>query len=146
MLHIERQYTETGGGICKGQEGESWPSYNDSYREYTYGSAYKKESIEPKKLFGSYESIEVEEEIFLAKGVYLAIAVYSDGGTFQTTRGYEEILGLFLDEKTAKEYLDFATDDEVENCSAVPDDYRYRPWSGYFASLMEKKVIYLEVK
>lgn len=84
-----------GGEICKGQENDAWPSFEDSYQSFDLLSITK-ENVSP-----------YHEQFLLhipkgTKGLHVVVVRYRDGGTFSSTSGYGSIQGVFLTAEEAR--------------------------------------------
>lgn len=118
----------TGGEICEGQEGESFPDREPTYYTFT-----------PKQLFkgnpnGHWlaEEIESEEEFKDGQGVFLAWIKYSSGDTFGCSYGHKHIVGVYSSSERASKALK----EELHGSG-------YKPWEGYFESLESTEIDFI---
>lgn len=73
----------------------------------------------------SFEDTLEIEDVKAGDFLYLAYALYTDGGTFGCTHGYFHLLGLFKTPEEVKGAID----------KAEKNGGDYFPWNSYFASL-----------
>lgn len=119
----------SGGEVCKGQENDAWPNFEDEYVEFlNYGIALSR----PAREWGDWEEVSVTSKLPLMAGdtVYTVVARYFDGSTFGRTCGLWEYLGGFTDRQEAENLVKKIKEREKQKA----DKYAY-PWDGYFAGL-----------
>lgn len=131
-LYLSYDENESGGQICRGQENDPWPTYEDLERFF-----------EPKCLYRQHpgdicvETISVTPEMFKAKELYLLVVRYGSGDTFGSSSGNWRILGLFQTSDQAEKYKK----------KVLSNDYDgYKPWEGYFECLEGFEIHKLSVK
>lgn len=132
----------SGGEICKGDEGSSWPSYEPEYIELVPCAVTMDTGEYPLKggrVFIDFEPI-------VGERIYITVARYTTGCTFGIIYGRVAILGGY---KTKEEALDAATNKEYANelqeqyiTANNREDFtleytekpsiNYHPWVGYF--------------
>lgn len=139
-------YYEEGGQVRAGDENEDWPNYEDTIR---YNSDFVIHRTEP---CGRFISGKEREYMVLPdltplsnNRAFLVYALYSDGGTFGSTRGYVSVLGVFGTAVEACAYAERSRRGDSVPVSdwyagADPKDLSMRPWSGYFARLESVEV------
>jgi hypothetical protein len=139
---IYLMYSEyrSGGEVCAGQEGDSWPDYEDAHIEVTFHYLFRN----PRN--GVFcDSYEIDPKLLKNDELYLAVAYYYDGNTFGRTYGYWSVQGVFATSKEAEEKL--AQDISDGESAAAKHNYKdYKPWNGYFSGLMHTDVVSLRVE
>ena len=83
---------------------------------------------------GWSEEIEVSEEIFNSKTVFLVVVRYSDGDTFGTTFGHWNIMAVYNLKTKARQLKERIENNKLEKTDKY-GDWKTKPWTGYFASL-----------
>jgi hypothetical protein len=115
----------SGGGICEGEENESFPNQEDEFNEYTILGVYTKPGNWHEEVDVSFDPAE-----FIGKQLYIVSVTYTTGDTFGTSYGHVAIKGVFTNQE------------EAENlCTSINDGtYKgYAEWDGYFESLESVK-------
>lgn len=115
-------------------ESGSW-YHTDRHYSYIYTFAYAKE-IDADKLWSEqFKTFKVSKELYETLTIaYLPIVEYSSGSTFGCSYGNQEVLGVFATHPEAEAYLK----NTLNSCGA-------QPWTGYFDSLTDTKIISLHV-
>lgn len=100
MLFIAYNESRSGGGISKGEENESWPSYDDENKEI-----YLSELMVVNEYLLNGDTIDVDFDItdHIGKPLYIVFVKYTTGGTFGCSHGNPYFPACCI---TAKEAFD----------------------------------------
>lgn len=133
-LWFKYNETRSGGGICEGQENDSWPSYEDEYIDFSPVGLYKER---PDLVYAhGLLSDEVNGEFERGDDAYLVIVRYGNGNTFSSSNGNWYLVGVY---KTA---------DEAHKAQKSVEDgtskHKY-VWTGYFESFESVDTHYMKV-
>lgn len=113
----------SGGGICEGQENDSWPSYEDTYIDWELTDC----KITRSKYDRNVEEVDVPFVVVPGDQVFVVFVRYQTGGTFATTIGAWNIVGVYKDHVEA-----LAIFDSIHDGSYPKQKNIYVPWLGYF--------------
>jgi len=122
-IFLSYSESSSGGGICAGQENNSFPDREDEHIEFTpLGLYYTKGD--------SQETIDINFDPTIKKDeVYMVVVRYYDGDTFGVTYGLWSIEGVFESQKEAENIKK-----SIEN-KTYESPKGYNVWDGYFAGL-----------
>jgi len=121
-LYVNYRETRTGGDICEGQEGDSWPDHEPTYIEYWVTN------VTTKNVTPYHEEVEIEcERTPLC--VFVVIARYQTGDTFGYSTGNGCIAAVTLELDDAQKIVDKI------NKGTYRSRHGYNPWEGYFEKL-----------
>ena len=132
MKQVRFIYEENGhgGGICEGQENESWPSYNDEYLEII--PLFLLRGTEPlKNWYAGNDVVEFEGDINISNG-WIVYVTYSNGGTFQITHGYTKAIKAYEKREDAEKMVASIRNGGNGGVGYKPWD---KPWEGHFSKL-----------
>lgn len=124
--YLEYNETSEGGDVCKGQEGQPWPSYEDTTIEFTPVALHCSRATLP-----GWLTEEFDVDFKLKHSGFILIACYSSGDTFQYTSGHYAFLGLFRSRQ------------EAEKFSESVDKLR---WNDYFGGFEDFEIYEVPVR
>lgn len=128
-LYLAYDESESGGDVAPGQEGNNWPSYDDTHRSF-YPRALHLDSL------SFCETIEVPFDPAQYNYLHLVVVRYTTGSTFGTIYGAWHVEGVYRDSEEAQEIVD----------SINKETYKgYKPWVGYFERLESVDIQTLQV-
>lgn len=142
---VNWEYTcVTGGGICEGQEDDSYPSRETEYKDHEVHGVYSEDAKDGRGWSCYNESIDVEFDPTPGENVWLVVVTYGDGDTFGSSSGNVCVVGCYNEEAHADS---IASDIRADDRDADRDYRRslkksrkerftgYKAWTGYFNSL-----------
>lgn len=112
----------SGGETVAGQEGEPWPSHEDTIYHFEPTNATLS------NVSSYHEDLEVSLTEPLPNALWIVYVRYSTGNTFGRSLGHGSIEGAFVTHDEAK-----ARATEIEK--GGPSIKGYTPWDGYFERL-----------
>lgn len=134
-IFIKYEETKTGGEVCKGQEGYSWPDHEPEYIDWRITDVTLTQPD------WNYEHREHDAKP--GDTVHVVVVRYTTGCTFGTIHGYWHIEGVFgaLEEAEKRVNAVYAN---LKN----PRDFEgpFEPWKGYFESFEDCYVESFEVQ
>lgn len=119
----------SGGEVCKGQENDSWPNYEDTIQRFVV------DNISLERITPYNEQVVVDLPESFPACLFVAVVHYSDGGTFSRTIGYGSIEGVYATYDEAKQRIG---DLEFKD---APSIHGYKRWEGYFSRLEDTEVV-----
>jgi hypothetical protein len=136
IVHYEQRY-ESGGQICEGEEGDTWPNREDEYNSFTVLSAGRRVR-DPYHDGLSQPAVGFPlDKPFSSNRCYIVWVRYSTGDTFGSSHGHGSIAGAYLSRAEA-EVCALA----IKNKTAPFDGWR-DDWCGYFESIEEVVIDYV---
>lgn len=140
---VSWEYTHCeGGGICEGQEDQSYPSRETEYKDHEVHAAYTTDSDD--RGWSRYnERMDVDFEPVSGEEVFVVVATYGTGDTFGSSEGNVCIVDVFKDEARADSIARDIRHDDDKGLDPYGDAKKakqqkftgYKPWAGYFDSL-----------
>lgn len=124
MLHLIYTESRSGGQVCDGDEGESWPNFEDENIDWNASGVSLTTQQYDGKLVADFNPQ-------VGQKVYIPFVRYYDGGTC----GYWAVWEAFMDKYAAEENLK-----KVLN-KKWPQHWPYPSWTGYFGGLQDSGVI-----
>jgi hypothetical protein len=117
------QHTVSEGDVCKGQENDPWPSYEDSYE------SFKVTYVSLKNDTPFHEVMKWDGDTTIPNFVFVVWVEYYSGGTFRTTHGYGSIEAVVDSYKKAEEIQALIKNDKWKS------PHGGLRWSGYFCGI-----------
>ena len=124
----------SGGGICPGQENESWPDREDENWEITFLSLHRPDS---KRLTRNHSDIYVGFDPKGVDCVHLVVVTYGDGDTFGNSHGYRYVEGAYRTELEAVAVAESIRDDTYKG---------YKAWKSYFGGYEGVDVVSMDIQ
>ena len=141
MTTLHLTYTEysTGGGVCAGQENDSWPDYEDEHVTFTPGQLF----LDRANSGVWSESFEVPFEVERGDVLHVLVVRYGTGDTFSHTDGRWAIMGASKDPKVVADLAKRCDNDSYNGQEEGVVSYYYdgyAPWRGYFESFQGTEI------
>lgn len=140
-VYVSWEYTsESGGGICPGQEDDEWPSREDTHREHTVHGVFRDD--QSRQWCRYHEREDVPFDPAGVSEVWVVGVTYGSGDTFGSSYGNFTVVGVYDSEDEAESIArDIRADDDNSNRYGEPKKKAkerftgYKPWTGYFERL-----------
>ncbi len=124
-VYVNYTYDEHGGDLREGEEPGPYASREQAYRHNTFNVVTR-----DAPLGWPYESVEVHEDVYKLADVFVAIGLYTDGGTFGSTEGYVHVIGVYATVTEARAAME----------AALADTTYGVPWNGYFSRFNSSQI------
>jgi hypothetical protein len=124
---VSWEYTSaTGGGICEGQEDDSYPNHEPEHKEHEVLGIFTSDSND--RGWSTYsERLDVEFEPTPGNTAFLVVVTYQTGCTFGYSTGNVSIVDVFDSEEEA--------DKTARAIREGTFPGQHHDWTGYFESL-----------